>query len=543
MLFWAMIPAVAFGLSESTGAGGSNVQAVHDLGYLGQDVNIGLVSVSNILDTHEAFQNDGGSSRAFNINNPPIAPTSYIDHDTQAAGIAIARGANSYPDNAGAAPKATLYSMAVTDLNSNLAAAIQTLVESPQQCRVIFAVIQDVSTNVNQGESFWSLLYDYYACTYDVIFANAVGNGAASYEYYPYQTPPTSPGDSYNGITTGGLITTPSTDEYDYDKIGSWSLSGSTSDYRRKPDIAAPSSNQIAPAYTGETTWAVVSGGGTAGLTSFAVPHTAGVAAVLLDYADESGDTDREHGEVIKAVMVNSTFPNIISKAGLPTTGLTWQADRGYGRLDALRALKTLGSDRITPGSSTSDPNGWAYETLSPGGNDTYTLIERKTNERLLVTVTWHRRVLWTDKRPWSTINDGELTGYLANLDLEVRDPDGILLNPNPSEIDNLEKVDLLLTKTGNYDIRVVNQSGSESAAYGLAFEILEPLTGDVHVDYVVDIDDVTDMAARWLNTGCDNPAADCYGYNLSPDPSINLSDFAVLAENWLMYDGRYHTP
>ena len=123
--------------------------------------------------------------RAFNINDPPIPPTSYINHDTQAAGIAIAKGTGSNP-NDGAAPEATLYSAAVTDL----AATVKTLVAT-KQCRVIFAVIQDTSTNVNKGESFWSLLYDYYAYTDDVIFATAAGNGSASYEYYPYNTPPT----------------------------------------------------------------------------------------------------------------------------------------------------------------------------------------------------------------------------------------------------------------------------------------------------------------------------------------------------------------
>ena len=248
--------------------------------------------------------------------------------------------------------------------------------------------------------------------------------------------------------------------------------------------------------------------------------------------------------------MVNSTFPNILDEYGNNTIypsdpNLVWNAYRGYGRLDALRALKTLASDRMAPGVPVNDPNGWAYESLEAGQSHSYT-VQGVKNARLIATVTWHRRVEWNDyRRPWNTIQDGELTGYLADLDLEIRyadDPDGPLLNPTPSVVDNLEKVDLLLTKTDDYEIRVVNQSGDETD-YGLAFELLDPLAGDVDVNYVVDIDDVTDMAIRWLNTGCDNSAADCYDYDLSGDPSINLSDFAVVAENWMRYDNRYHTP
>ena len=37
-LFCVFISAITFGLSESTGPGGSNVQAVHDLGYKGEGV-------------------------------------------------------------------------------------------------------------------------------------------------------------------------------------------------------------------------------------------------------------------------------------------------------------------------------------------------------------------------------------------------------------------------------------------------------------------------------------------------------------------------
>ncbi len=110
------ISAFAFGLAESTGPGGSNAQAVHDLGYRGQGVSIGLISTSHIRDTHEAFKDALGNPRAFNhvigsgiVPPPPELP----NHDTLAAGIAMARGTGTHPADDGAAPAAGLYSVEI----------------------------------------------------------------------------------------------------------------------------------------------------------------------------------------------------------------------------------------------------------------------------------------------------------------------------------------------------------------------------------------------------------------------------------------------
>ncbi len=422
-----------------------------------------------------------------------------------------------------------------------MAKAIKELVEAPQNCRVIMTVIQDTNTSEN---SFLPLLYDYYAYTYNVVFANAAGNNISS--SYPFDTPLTNPGAAYNGITTGGLITTSSTAVYD--KIGSLSLAGPTADGRQKPDVCAPSPLQTAPAYSSDTAWATTPGS-TQGYTSYAVPHTAGVAAVLLSYADSTAIVNDGRNEVIRAVIVNAAFANILDKAGNPTitpadADWPWQTDRGYGRLDALRAFETLSAPQITPGLLTSNHRGWRYDILSAGEVDSYP-ITGVVNERLVVTLTWNRRVALEDKNGpgKNVIQPGELTGYLANLSLEIRDPGGVVVSPVPSTVDNLEKVDLLLAKTGTYEIRIVNQSPSEYAGYGLAFEILPPLAGDVHVDYVVNTLDAVALAEHWLSSGCDNSAAACFAYNLSGNARIDLADFAVLAENWLATDARYYVP
>jgi hypothetical protein len=363
------------------------------------------------------------------------------------------------------------------------------------------------------------MIYDYYAYKYNLIFATASGNNDTRVTIF---------GDAYNGITTGGLIL--DTNNI-YHQVGTLSNPGFTADNRQKPELTAPSQGQWAP-NNGDTSWS----------------NVPGIAATLLDYADGSGDADRTRSEVIKAVIINSAFPNIINKTGGTTTGAVWDTDRGYGRLDAFRAFETLSAPRLVPGTTNTNPKGWGFESLSAGQQDTYT-IGANANERLLVTVTWHRRVVWTDtktgfpRRFNNLIDDGELDAFLANLNLEVRDPDGILVSPAASTIDNLEKCDLLLTKSGEYDIKVVNQSGSESADYAIAFERLQPLTADFNIDYVVNDLDLINFMPYWLNVNCNNPTQPCFDYNLSVTDSIDLSDFSIFAAQWLTYDNRYYGP
>ena len=99
----------AYGLEESTGPGGSNSAAVHQLGETGEGVNVGLISAGNVLTTHEAFLDGNGVSHVFNINfnGPDI---SIIPHDTQLAGIISSRGGAAYPNDIGVAPGADIYS-------------------------------------------------------------------------------------------------------------------------------------------------------------------------------------------------------------------------------------------------------------------------------------------------------------------------------------------------------------------------------------------------------------------------------------------------
>ena len=532
----------AFALDQSTGPGGSNVQAVWDNGYTGQGVTVGLISQDHARLTHEAFSGIDSNNWFDATDQNNYVPS---NHDTSVGGIICSRGGAAYPNHKGAAPGAELYSYKVvrpiSESDPNLlidTAWIQTALDEALNngCTVIVTGIQ-LSSTAN-GNSIWSLMYDYYAYQYNLNFATAAGNYASAITIF---------GDTFNSITTGGLIVDVNNVYY---QIGSPSNPGPTSDGRQKPDLAAPSEGQWTPRSGGDTSWGTATPG-SGGQTSWAVPHTGGVAAVLLSYANSTSDTDDNQNVVIKAVIVNSAFPNIRDKTGTSTVDQLesepdwpWNEDRGYGRLDAKRAYDTLISPKIVPGVSTGNPSGWAYDAVASGQQDNFTVSGLK-NERLLVTLTWNRRVVWDDQQrgPGSgIIEEGELEGFLANLDLAIYDPDGLLISPVSSTVDNLEKVDLLLTKTGDYEIRVVNQSGSESANYGLAFELLPSLEADFNIDYVVDSSDLAHWAQFWLESGCIDSTS-CDLYDLIDNDIIDLGDFSRFANQWLDFDSRYYSP
>ena len=526
----------AYGLAESVGPNGSNAQAVHELGETGEDVNVGLIAGRNVLTTHEAFYDKDtngspiGLTHAFNydFSGDGIAP---VNHDTWMAGIVASRGGILYPDDIGLAPGTDIHCARVADDNDVISLywlkdALDELVTG-KDCRVIvtgFALEPDPN-----GQSIWTLLYDYYAYHHNVIFANAAGNEITQIAVF---------GDAYNGITTGGLRVT---QDDEYGQVGSLSGSGHTSDGRRKPDIVAPSQTQTMPNAASDTSWYEWTSSG--GHTSLSAPHTAGVATLLLGLAGDTSDPNDSQSEVVRAVIVNSTFPNIDDKSGSSTNPADpnnlWNEDRGYGRIDALRAYELLDSNQVFTDVNITEEKGWAFSAIATLQEHTYT-IQAQKHYRLVATLTWDRTVEWIDEPPYDRIDEGELHPYLADLDLRVYGPNDANTifskqdngyDPN----DNLIKCDILLTRSGQYTLKVVNNSTDETADYGFAFELLPPLPADFDLDYIVNYNDFAEIAANWLQPG---PGFDA---DLFQDNFIDFWDLALFAENWLITDPAYY--
>lgn len=533
-----------FALTGSTGPGGSNAQAVHALGYEGQNINIGFISIDNLLVTHEAFYEKDlnglptGQQHAF-VHDTLGVGINATTHDTQMAGIIVSNGGQNEPNQIGVAPKANLHNVRVASGGSITTDSIQkalTELITVYNCKVIVTgfAFQSSSSLVPDGQSIWSKIYDYYAQTHDVVFANAAGNFEARVNVF---------GDAYNGITTGGLFENA---DHVYQQVGaikgSGSNSGPTIDGRKKPEIVCPSQNQWTPKADNNSSWGYPpSYYHDRGQTSWAVPHTAGVAAILLSYANISPETMDGRNEVIRAVIVNSTFPNIRNKSGqltypaLPEN--VWNTDRGYGRLDALRAYNILSQPKVATEPNIIQSAGWAYQSIGSNQQHTYRIYGYK-NDRLTLTLTWHRAVTFDPNN--STYAD-EPTPKL-NLDLSISDPNGNSIFSDAGAPNNLRKADNLLPMNGFYEVRVTNTTAKAGRYYGMAFELLEPLEGDFDTNYVVNTKDFAAMALYWLADDCTGTEQACYWLDLDADGKIDLADMAIFSADWLTTDPRYYT-
>jgi hypothetical protein len=513
-----------YALQGSTAENGSNAIAVHQLGITGRGVNVGLISARNVRNTHEAF-NDSNGVHVFNSDYSQSGVDymggSVPGHDTWVAGIIASRGWTGHPNDIGTAPDSNIYSARIADNNSYINNDTNDFIEdalnaliNTYNCRVFVLPIQ--LPGYANGSSQHSLMLDYFAYTYDVVFALASGNDSTNVTVF---------GDAYNGITAGGLIDEPN--DF-YLKVGNQSNPGPTVDGRKKPEITCPSSSQTTPSIWSNTSYYTTS---KSGATSFAIPQTGGIAALLLQYADSTtSEPDDGHNVVIKAVIVNSAFPNIRDKSGNFTdpANQTWNSHRGYGRIDALRAYETLSAGRISKNVATTAMLGWAYDFLGRNAEHIYYIAGRK-NERLIVTVTWNRAI----KKVFGQYSVDSSKNY--DIDLIIKNSASQITISQTGLIDNLEKVDITLPADDNYQISVKNTTSIKDCSYGLAFEIIEPLTGDFNMDYGVDGNDLSRIVSDWLDAGIDT--------DIISDGRVNWLDFAEFADNWLVIDRRYHNP
>ena len=518
-----LVATSVYGLAESTGPEGSNARALYNLDKTGDGIEVGILGLHYVEPNHTAFENiaiENITQEGF--DNVTIE----YWHDTIMAGIIASGGWEGHEDQLGLAPgidKIYCFKLVTADA---VAEGLGWLVDT-NGCRVV-ATGFDLGTFDDYTINRSKAIYDYYAYKYNAILVCGAG------KYQPNINPPVTqvscPGSAYNVITTAGLILNDSNNEDVYRRIGTESLSGPTKDDRRKPDICAPSDAQTVPWWSDPNGTTNTNGiGGDSGATSWAIPHTAGAVALLLSLAESTiEDPCDSQNEVIKAVIVNSACPNINDKVNSPTTREVFDYDRGYGRLDAMRAYQTLSSPRLREGSSTTDLMGWGFEHISENNSHTFTVFA-DANDRLAVTLTWNRFV---KKIGQNYVPEDSC----INLDLEVCDaftdqPVFIQIDPN----NNLEKCDIVIPQTGYYDIKIINRDSNKSRSYGMAFEVIEPIVGDFNLDYSVDYNDLDSMLIKWLDdaTGLD--------IDMFTDGTINLRDISILAENWLNYDKSYY--
>lgn len=444
----------AWGLVESTGPRGANARCLHDRGITGSGIRIAMLSSGNVRATHEAFALPDGQSA---VTNHDFSGKGFAlsAHDTQVAAICIARGGTPCPDCRGTAPGARLHSARISDgaiSASTIERALRELIVH-HECRIVVTGIQLPSASARpDGSSIWAKLYDYYAEHYDVFFANAAGNSDSAVTVF---------GDAFNGITTGGLA---------LDSDGDWRITGSisnpgpTRDGRRKPELMAPAQRQMLPGAANDTAWAAV--GSSRGETSYAAPHTAGVAALLMQRAAQTETPDADKTLTLKAILINTADPNLLGKANRLThpEENVWHPHRGYGRIDARQAIDLLDAGRVRPDTTIARPAGWAYETLDDRQRHTYRIPAQK-GQQLTVTLTWHRKLI--RQAALAYIEEAPR----LNLALEIKNPDGTTLFTEADPDNNLRKAALTLPQDGQYTLTIRNLTSQKNRHYAIALQ------------------------------------------------------------------------
>ncbi len=458
LLIFLSMTCSTFALKEALGNYGINAYAMHQKGITGDGVNIGLLSAGNVRAGHIAFEQPSGSTVTnYDFTGDGLSRSS---HDTHMAGIILSSGSPTHPDQVGVAPGAHLHIARFSNKQlypSKVAQALDALIKS-HHCRVIMTGIQlPEEIVIADGNSGWTKMYDYYAETYDVIFAAAAGNSSPRITVF---------GDLYNGITTAGLVKTDPNGIYN--KIGSASNKGLTADGRKKPEIAAPTQGLVVPSSSGDDHWSTLDANGR-GLTSYAIPHTAGVAALLLETAAKTPIENDDRTEVIKAVIINSSDPSLFSTdshIGNPADSIThWKPDSGYGKLNALGAYETLMAGPIVQNTPSQQNKGWTYDVMGPNETHKYQ-IQGKKGQRFVATVTWHRKL----QKVGNKYFEEPLRFY---LNLKILSPTDKLLVFESARKNNLIKIDHYLTESGVYTLALKNPTLAKDRDYGMAFDII----------------------------------------------------------------------
>ncbi len=260
------------------------------------------------------------------------------------------------------------------------------------------------------------------------------------------------------GASTTGQWGTPSAGQ-----VASFSSRGNTLDGRIKPDVVAPGV-QICSARAEEAQYPAgpscsnarhgnndpmyMSADG----TSAATPVTSGASVLVRQFLRTQMSVNQPHSDLIKAIVINGAKD--IGTANIPN------ADEGWGQVDLQRS--------IYPTSGILSMNTFfdQEQSLTPGYSYLYT-YSIDGSYGLSVTLVWN-------DREGSSSSSQSSSRLVNNLDLLVSAPDGTQYKGNvfqnglsttggsPDNLNNVERVKLGSTQTGNWSIQVSNSGGAE---------------------------------------------------------------------------------
>lgn len=228
-------------------------------------------------------------------------------------------------------------------------------------------------------------------------------------------------------------------------------------------------------------------------MTSFSTPAVAGVAALLIDFAETQHADDpptRQRAtrpETVKAAIMAGAQKHHRWQP-LPQRPLDERLGAGRVNLDA--SLRIIEGGPIEPGHRITRGKAWAFAELPPRATHRFILEAPRDLGEFSVVLTWHRRI---DGRSLALENDTAADARalwhheprLADLDLRLLrvDDKGRTMSEylvSASRIDNVEHLYLPALPAGRYALEVVRDAAAdpmkdEPWTYALAWRLEPP--------------------------------------------------------------------
>src|SRR5947209_7996122 len=260
------------------------------------------------------------------------------------------------------------------------------------------------------------------------------------------------PADAYNVIAVGGFCCGANGTDRSSDSVFSWSSEGPTMGGRKKPDLVAAGSADVADSLfnTDGTLWHYATG------TSYAAPQVAGAAALIAG----SGIADQK---VIKALLINSARPGRATPSAPMGSQTQWEPDWGWGELDLTDAL----AQRLNYEADAVPANGVRfYRSTAAAVGDRATLVWDRR-----VTACFHAGCAYQPP-PYSTWQIYTLS-HLALTELDAST--GAVQAVSDSPVDNVQQVRAPGPGPVVYKVAAGDVDGLSAEPFALAAK--DPLT------------------------------------------------------------------
>ena len=372
----------------------------------------------------------------------------------------------------------------------------------------------------------------------------------------------TKPSWGYNVISVGaarGLGRFPNYLRYVGPPSAQYSSTGPTDDGRAKPDCIAPGITLGPGAESSDGYWGTDS---PASYSSFASPHAAGLAALLIDAARLNGIDDADDPRVIKALILNGAQKLVGWHKGTddPNDDHEVPLDyaQGAGLINAQSSYRQLVSGRLDPNSG-SQNSGWHLDQIALKQDDpnsvrvTVMPSALEPDDEFKATLTWYRH--YDQSRLYHPLPLNRLT-----LELWQLDPNGQLLpllDYSASTRDNVQHIYYRSSVPQKVALVVRGAQGESShrthETYALAYCSDEEnwegdlLAADVNADGIVDNADAMIFIEAWAaeqgfiiesSTKKGVPHLSC---DLNHNGKIDIDDFELLSQQWEQRSPWYH--